>query len=219
MDSVWKEKLWRILFPAQCPFCGKPVAFPAICCDSCAANLPYLKNNPYQIRDLPVFSPFSYEGLAEQAVWRLKFYQKPSTARPLADFLANVLPDSNSFDCIIPIPMDAKKLRKRGYNQAALLARFLSEKTGIPVLPEIQKIRPTAEQHTLNAKERQTNLRDAYRLIHPDRVKDRHILLCDDVITTGATIQEAASLLMQAGAASVTAAAVTLASVFPETQS
>ncbi len=215
---------WHILFPKRCPFCGTVIPHTARCCASCAPNLLLLSQNARLIGELPrqiaAYAPFSYEGLAEQAVWRLKFYGVPAVARHLAPYLAEALPDGAEFDLVVPIPMTRRKERRRGYNQAALLARFTAEALGLPVRPLLQKRRETAEQHTLSARERKTNLSGAYRLTDPAAVRGKRILLCDDVVTTGATLREAAMLLYDAGAESVSAAAAAFAGGFPrETQS
>ena len=154
-----------------------------------------------------LFAPFSYEGLAENAVRQLKFQGKTGRARSLAPYLAETL-NGAQFDCIVPVPMYWKGLRKRGYNQAALLARFLGEETGMPVCPALRKCRDTAQQHTLHARERRKNLQGAYRVRKGISLKGKSLLLCDDVVTTGSTLLEAAQTLRDAGAARVYAVTV-----------
>ncbi len=206
---------WQIFFPKRCPFCGQVIPPRSRCCEDCAPDLPFLPETGRKLaeppRELTAYAPFSYEGRAEQAIWRLKFYGVPAAARHLAPYLAEALPDSAAFDLIVPIPMTRRREKQRGYNQAALLARFLAEELHIPARPLLKKCRETAQQHTLNARERRTNLSGAYRLPDPAAVRGKRILLCDDVVTTGSTLREAAGVLYGAGAESVCAAAVAFA--------
>lgn len=205
------EKVWQILFPKRCPFCGAPIAYEERCCAVCSPILPYLQDIPHFRKDIPLHVPFSYSGIAEQAVWRLKFNGHPAVARHLAPYLAETLPQGTPYDVIVPIPMDRRKERKRGYNQAKLLARYLGQVTGIIVMDCLIKTRKTAEQHTLNARERERNLTGAYQIAPNASLTGKRVLLCDDVITTGATIQEAARVLKIANAKTVEAVAITLA--------
>ena len=199
--------LWEVLFPKQCPFCGKVIPGKARCCEGCEPALPWLKT-PWDLPGLDgLFAPFSYEGAAENAVRQLKFQGKTGRARSLAPYLTDSLKGAR-FDCIVPVPMYRKGLRKRGYNQAALLARFLGEETGMPVCPALRKRRDTAQQHDLRARERRINLKDAYRVRKGVSLEGKSVLLCDDVVTTGSTLLEAAQTLRKAGAARVYAVTV-----------
>lgn len=156
-------------------------------------------------------SCFYYTGGAEYAVRQLKFHHHPGYARTLAPFLAEMLEKGHEWELLVPVPMTAKKRRKRGYNQAALLCRFLSGETGIPTSAKaLIKIRETKAQHTLSEEERKINLSGAYQA-RPEQVAGKRILLCDDVLTTGSTLREAASALLSAGAAEV--GAITLCCV------
>lgn len=198
---------WTLFFPKQCPFCGRLIPREERCCKECGPALPWLKT-PWNLPGLDgLFAPFSYEGLAENAVRQLKFQGKTGRARSLAPYLAETL-NGAQFDCIVPVPMYWKGLRKRGYNQAALLARFLGEETGMPVCPALRKCRDTAQQHTLHARERHKNLQGAYRVRKGISLKGKSLLLCDDVVTTGSTLLEAAQTLRDAGAARVYAVTV-----------
>ena len=201
-----RESLWAILFPKQCPFCGKTIPYSRRACPLCENVLPFLPKQPDTsglacLDGLSV--PFAYEGAAEDAIRRLKFENPPAAARRLAPYMAEALPEGLHFDAAVPIPMTRRHLQSRGYNQAALLAQFTGKALGIPWLPVLTKIRDTKEQHTLGAKERRKNLKDAYALKRGTTVKGLRLLLCDDVVTTGATLEEAAAALKQAGAASV----------------
>jgi ComF family protein len=109
----------------------------------------------------------------------------------------------------VPVPASAEKLKERGFNQAELLASRLAALLGAPVLPQALLRRDSLAQHTLNRKTRLQNAETAYAINEATHVKGKHILLVDDVLTTGATMASCGALLLEAGAASVVAVAAT----------
>ena len=111
--------------------------------------------------------------------------------------------------------MHTKRKRKRGYNQAQLIAQELAKQLHLPCQQLLEKTAATAAQHTLSAAERRTNLQGVYRVLDEQQVSGKRILLVDDVLTTGATASACAQALLDAGAQSVFA--VALATVeFPQ---
>jgi competence protein ComFC len=146
-----------------------------------------------------------YESVLAEAVHQFKFRGLKRFARPLGDFIAGL--DLPSADGIVPVPMTVKGLRQRGFNQSLLLACRISKRKGIPVLPNaLLKQRETVSQLGLSAVERKKNLKNAF--VVKDKVQGRELLLIDDVVTTGATVEECSKALMRAGAGSVTVVAV-----------
>ena len=112
--------------------------------------------------------------------------------------------DARSFDLALPVPLHAKRQRRRGFNQAALLAAELSKIFGIPVAADdCVRVRDTRPQTGLRAAERRKNVARAFHVPFPQRVKSRRVLLIDDVLTTGATANSCASALLDAGAEGV----------------
>lgn len=94
-------------------------------------------------------------------------------------------------DFLIPVPLFSKRLRRRGFNQSEAICQGLSDSMGVPVRSDLLlRIRHTDTQTKLNKAQRQTNLKDAFSVPHPEQLKGKHILLVDDVLTTGSTIQE-----------------------------
>lgn len=126
-------------------------------------------------------------------------------ARQMADFVRSL---QWKVDMLIPMPLSKKRLRERGYNQVALVARPLAYELGVPYLPQgLQKIRETRSQVGLNASQRRENVSKAYQA-KAEIVKRKSILLMDDVATTGSTIQAGAEALVSAGAEEVYALTV-----------
>jgi ComF family protein len=110
------------------------------------------------------------------------------------------------FDIIVPVPLHPARLRERGFNQASLLAELLGARISIPSKPLLQRIRYTTTQTALDRAERMENLHNAFRLRKNADVRGLHVLLIDDVLTTGSTLSECARVLKRAGAISVYAA-------------
>lgn len=146
-------------------------------------------------------SAVNYADSAKHAVWRLKYGSARYLARALSEYMLDTLIYSDwDVDCFTFVPMDEKRLKKRGYNQSELLAAELSEFTSKPCLPLLQKIRPTPNQAKLDKEERMKNLEGAFRTV----VKiPNHVVLVDDVFTTGATANECAKTLKKGGASVV----------------
>src|SRR5207237_5163832 len=110
------------------------------------------------------------------------------------------------FDAIVPVPLHPAKQRERGFNQAALLAEWLSRHMALPSRPVLQRVRFTTTQTAFDRAERMQNLRNAFRLRKNGDVRKLRVLLIDDVLTTGSTLSECARVLKEAGALSVYAA-------------
>ena len=106
-------------------------------------------------------------------------------------------------DIIIPVPLAYRRLWKRGYNQAALLACPISRHFGIPIDFSSVRRKHRPDMGHKNAKQRAENIRGVFKVIHPNRIKDKTILLVDDVMTTGATFAELRRVLKRAGAKAV----------------
>ncbi|MEG2597713.1 MAG: phosphoribosyltransferase family protein, partial [Oscillospiraceae bacterium] len=143
--------------------------------------------------------PFFYTGIAAQAIQALKFQNKSAYARSFGHILAEIIaPKKDLLDCILAIPMTDTDIRKRGYSQSALIARFLGERLNVPVeRGNLVKIHQTEKQHFLNQEERRVNLEGAFGVRHPERLKGKSVLICDDVLTTGSTLREVAKTLNQ----------------------
>ncbi len=140
-----------------------------------------------------------YEGALRLAHHAFKFQGMEHLAIPLAHKIT--IPIAGSFwkevQALIPVPMNPEKERERGYNPSALLAHQISIGTDIPVLPLIQKTRSNVSQRTLSREERLKNPRGAFEVIALAGVE--RVVLVDDVLTTGATLEECAKVLKTAG--------------------
>ena len=225
----YKDQVYICLKNVQsCLLCDEPAEAEMPICVACEAEMPWLGEH-CQTCALPLpeagltcdgclLEPPAYEQVA--VPWRYDFPVdslitrfKHNTTWPFGHLLADVLSqylqhrfdeDLPRPDALLPVPLAAKRLRQRGFNQAAMLARWLSKQLDLPCEENVvHRIQDTSAQQDLDAKARKRNLRNAFALTSDANVKGRHLALVDDVLTTGATAQALARLLMNAGAARV----------------
>lgn len=199
-----------LIYPPKCPFCGRILERGEIdLCFRCQRLLPWTvgENRAVDFCDVSL-SPLRYEGGVRQAVHRYKFDGGRMHSRFLGTLMAQCLQDrwSGQADGIVWVPLSKKHRKKRGYDQAELLARRVSELTRIPVLDALEKIRNTATQSRIEQPaQRRANVLGAYRLRPGAEVKGLKLILVDDVVTSGATLAECAACLRIAGAEGVVA--------------
>lgn len=209
------------LFP--CPGCGRAFAVsPNAFCPECLAKLPRLDNSiticPGCGGELDSALAVCSQCLAEpQRLWHkatalmeyraygrklihhYKFHNASALARPFAVLLAEKLKEDNiTADFIIPIPLHSIRLRQRGYNQAALLGGLLSKSTGITLLHALTRTDRRTAQSKRNRSDRHKALKNSFSLVIPPEILDgKRILLLDDILTTGATLNSAASAILK----------------------
>jgi ComF family protein len=147
---------------------------------------------------------FHYGGAVAEAIQRFKYGPLPELARPLGKMLEQLVRDETQVDAVVPVPLHEKKLRARGFNQSSLLAGYASDRLCVPLCPGfLTRTRNTASQAGLTRAERMENIRGAFEVPVSRRLDGLKVLLVDDVITSSATVREAANTLIQAGSKSV----------------
>jgi ComF family protein len=162
------------------------------------------------------YSPFVFEKDKElqHAIHALKYDKKFPIGIFLGKVLANEIknhPINWKFDLIIPIPLHQLKKAERGYNQSYYIAKGLGKKLNVKVSNRVLKrTKYTESQTTMNLNEREENISGAFKLNQKKAVRGKHILLIDDVITTGSTISECGKILLEAGANNIYAASIAI---------
>jgi competence protein ComFC len=184
------EALPRVGNPA-CGRCGLPTAFETFVCEAC-------KNVDFGFES--AMAPLRYEGVGKEIVHALKYFGYKKVVAGLATPLMLQTLGDGRFDAVVPVPLHRSRLRKRGFNQAELLARGVAAEINAPVSDTLKVVRSTRDQVELSAAQRRANVAGAYRASAPLRGK---VLLIDDVFTTGATMSACASTLVRAGAQEV----------------
>jgi competence protein ComFC len=197
-----------LLAPNRCPFCGEFIVWNSFSCEACEGEIiktPY--NEPPQNTDR-AFAAFAYEGKTEKAIYAFKYKHAVTLAAFAAEVIVNSPEfDAGNFDFCVSVPMHRSKLYSRYYNPAEVFAKRIMRLTGIPVLTEALSHKKTDTlQHSLSKEERFINAEKVYAKNRTEKISGKRILLCDDVLTTGATIGVCAKLLTEGGAKSVSAA-------------
>jgi ComF family protein len=207
-----------ILFPKRCLGCGHGGAF---ICQDCQRKLPYLISPVCPVCGSPrleaaicpkcltggyldgVRSVFSFEGVIRRAIHEFKYHNLRAISGTLASFLAGGFSHYGlKGDLIVPVPLHPRRLKERGYNHSFLLARDFGELVGLEVLPQAL-VRTRYSEPQVSSKglaERQHNVEGAFAC-YSDRIEEKHVILIDDVVTSGATLGACASALKKAGAA------------------
>ncbi len=197
---------WETIRPIAgpvCPRCGRPfdsplalIASPGHLCGPCR------KKSPAFDRAL---SPYRYEGVLEKALRLFKYRRRDALATPLAELMLISADKLPAVSLIIPVPLHHSRLRSREFNQALLLADRIADRLGLPVsFEQLVRVRATRPQTELDRKERARNVRRAFAVRNPAGLDGQRVLLVDDVLTTGATVNECARALRRAGVESVT---------------
>jgi len=184
-----------------CPLCGRPFTSRAgedHPCEECMSAGP--------VYDM-LRAPFLYEGALMEAIHQFKYGQKMhlghTLGRLMAEFAQGWLGTGENL-VLMPVPLHTKRLRKRGFNQSLVLARHAAGRMGAELdYLSLKRVRHTQPQTGLGKDDRSRNVRKAFALFGPEAVKGRHVVLVDDVATTGSTLNECAKVLKRAGCGSV----------------
>lgn len=230
---MWRtgQRLLGLLFPPRCPGCwriGSGQGF----CDSCSEAVLFLRSPLCTIcgtsfdgmgddhpcarclGQRPSFQraragaayadSSGATGAIATAMQRYKYGPDVTLAPVLGNLLADLCPYTENHDMILPVPLHISRLRRRGFNQSLLLARALAKRRSLPIQPSLLvRTRATSPQVGLSELERRRNTAGAFAVPEPGKVRDRSVLLIDDVYTTGATLNECARTLRRAGAGQV----------------
>ncbi len=183
-----------LILPPYCQICGQNLQVASICS--------FCKEDPPKISGIRSWAWF--RGPTQKALYRLKYRRDIALGDVFTNSLIEVLLNTGwRVDLITPVPLGVARLRKRGYNQASLLARPIALKLRIPYISRVLvRTRETATQVELTRKQRQENVAGAFKA-HTADVLGKFILVVDDIATSGSTLDSCADALFQAGAAKV----------------
>jgi ComF family protein len=224
----FRSTLFQFFLPPQCPCCEKfseegKQGF----CSNCLSQIRWIEPPFCSICGIPFISSEvethpcgacvthrkyftiaralgAFEGSLQEAIHRWKYEGKTYLTPLFAEWMAEGLNrywEPGSFDLLIPVPLHTQRLRERGFNQALLLVKDVSRRTGIPYQKTIlQKKKLTIPQVNLSGAEREKGLRGAFNVIEKEKLLGMSVLLVDDVYTTGATVNECSKMLLRGGA-------------------
>ena len=203
-----------ILFPPRCAFCGKLMEHSGSgVCPECEKELPLIEDDKVlrYVGEFPCTVALYYDGMVKEGVRALKFGKKSWRAKVFGRYVAQAAAEhlGGQFDVVTFVPVSWERNFSRGFDQAKLLAGETAKIWGQKAAPTLRKIRHNRAQSSLDdPQQRRENVRNAYSVPKPERVRGKRFLLIDDVATTGSTLAAAAGTLMKAGAASVVCAAL-----------
>lgn len=203
----------QFIFPRRCAFCGQ-LSEDDACPDCRGALVRAGEPSPLPGGGLCI-APFEYSGPARNAVLRLKFNSRAAGVRALAGFMADALVECGGSpsapggaNAVCSVPMTSAAIRRRGFNQAELLARAVADKMGLGYINLLQKKRAGATQSSLGLSERSANVAGAFGLSRSKSAAGLRVVLVDDVCTSGATLAECSRALKAGGAEKIWALAL-----------
>ena len=189
-------EVFRILFPDKCLLCGRVLGRGELdLCGECRTATPEFAASSRKIHHCSAMTAvWYYDGAVRESILGYKFRGRRSRAGGYGRMLAmRVLRDLPAPDVIVGVPISAARLRQRGYDQVELVAKAAGRELAVPYVRALEKHRDNQANSSLeSAAERRKNVRDVYRVVKPEAVAGRRVLLVDDVITTGATRSECA---------------------------
>lgn len=224
--GLWRFWRWglNLLLPPRCAACDGVGTW---LCDECASQLPLFTGplcprcgRPWQgqgsscpvcletpLRARPIRAAFLFEGPLREVLHAFKYRGGLGVVETLLSSLVRVWREQGmNADFLLPVPLHPARERRRGYNQAEVLALALGRGLGLPVARRgLRRVRNTPSQTRLDRAERRANVSGAFALDEGLSVADRRVALIDDVATTGATLDACAVVLLEAGAAQVSA--------------
>ncbi|MGD9568197.1 MAG: ComF family protein [Sedimentibacter sp.] len=193
------EKLLKKIEPPMCSKCSKPINYSSSTnlCQECSSEERHFEMSK---------SLYAYEGLIKKSIYSYKYYNKPYFYKLFGRLLVSFMLSTNytNFDCIVSVPLHSSKMRKRGYNQSELLAKYISKKLDIPYVDALKRTKKTLKQSEQSRLERRKNLKDAFAIKKTaQKIINSSVLLVDDIYTTGSTVDECSKVLMNYGASKV----------------
>jgi ComF family protein len=210
LASLAIELMLALLAPPRCAACDEHVSMLAVFCPSCARSATGASGELGRTQAALV-----YGGAVARAIARMKYESRPDLARPLGDLLWRALEPNAPLlrrAVVVPVPLHPTRLAERGFNQSALLARRVAMYLGAPFEPRmLSRTRETQQQAALNRTARRMNVAGAFEARGARAgalVRGRVILLVDDVVTTGATLDACERALLSAGATCIHRAVV-----------
>jgi len=225
-----KESLLHVVFPHICDGCGSDLLnIESRLCIRCLSSLPETNfeihpNNPVEkdfwgrlrIINASAHLYFTKESLVQHLMHQLKYRGNKDLGLQLGRLMGNALKNAarfNEIDALVPLPLFPSKEKKRGYNQVTVLCEGIAEILSLPVLNKVITRPQHTETQTKKGRiERWKNIEGKFQLIDPDAIQNKHLLLVDDVVTTGATLEACGNELLTAENVKLSIATLCLAS-------
>lgn len=209
LKLVW-DCILQVIYSSDegCVICGDELYEEGLICNKCEKNIKFC-NDIFKIEkydtELDCYSVAYYSSAMMELILRLKYKGDFRAGEAIAEYMLNVIKSTDiEFDIITYIPMTKKSLKKRGYNQGEYLAKIIGNMVNKPVIHSLIKVKQTKDQIGLSGNERWNNVDGSFSIINKNSVKNKKILLVDDVITTGATTFYCSYELIKSEASKIT---------------
>ena len=206
--NILKQILYaglNIVFPSKCPICDNNIVkYPSIICKHCKEKLDKQIFPIYSFSKNinKIISCTNYTEMAKKCIHTIKYQKIKQIIYTFKDIIKKIIENTlinEKIDIIIPIPMHKKQYIKREFNQSEIIAKIISKEFNIPILTKnLIKIKHTPSQTQLNKTKRKTNLNNVFIIKNQKQLIGKNILLVDDIITTGTTIDTCAKILLKA---------------------
>ncbi len=224
------DSILEWIFPSKCIFCSSILSINSeekIFCQKCIEYFTYIEKpicikcgrtvdedadsvcndcRNIQYKFVRNMSVFYYDDFVRHLIFKFKYGKGVYVGNKLGEIMSNYFFDNyiKNIDLIIPIPLHKSKQRARGFNQALILSKHISKKTGIPLSEKgLIRIKNTRPQSKLSISQRQKNLKDAFQINKTLNIQNKNILLIDDIFTSGSTINNCTKILHENGAKDV----------------
>ena len=211
--NIWRDIL-DLFVPRQCVMCeGRLDVDEEFICKACSDELPrtFFHKNPYEnimaqmfwglmpIEKATACFYYAPNTRTSQIIYDLKYHHQPDIGVSMGQLMAREIKDSGFFDgidVIVPIPLAPQRQQERGYNQSTMIARGISRETQLPVVEDaVRRLHFEQSQTHLDRWERLKNVEQLFQASHAEQLINKHVLLIDDVATTGATVIACANAL------------------------
>lgn len=203
------RNLLSLFYPARCINCGEIVEDKYPFCNECLKIFkPKRRERFIEVNDKKIkcISAFHYDGKIRESICDFKFRDRKSYSKFFAESISKVfIPEDRikDFDYITAVPLSKQRYKERGYNQAEIVAKDLSKIINVEYFDILKKIKNNKIQHTLNLEERKSNVKGVYAVQNEINIKNKKIILCDDIITSGNTLSECVKMLFHLGSSEI----------------
>lgn len=199
-----KRTLLDVFFPNRCPVCNKVIGRMDYICDRCADSFVY-DNKQYSLCGRPLLCVCRYNNKTMPVVIGAKKHRDGSKLSFMAyTVMQKIIAHYDTLpDVLLPVPVHTSDKIRKGYSHIEKVCREISEITGIPTVNAVAKTRKTAQQKTLSKDERQKNLHDCFSVTDKQALKGKHVLIIDDVMTTGSTLTEVYNTIADCGCSAI----------------
>lgn len=203
------RNLLLFFYPARCINCGKLVNDKYPFCNECLKIFKPKRRERFievNSKKIKCISAFHYEGKIRESICDFKFRDRKSYSKFFAESISKIFACDDKiedFDYITAVPLSKQRYKERGYNQAEIVAKDLGKIINVEYFDILKKVKNNKIQHTLNLEERKNNVKNVYDVQGEINIKDKKIIICDDIITSGNTLAECVRVLLELGAVEV----------------